>query len=74
MRDRQLPWQSNQTGIVGQQLLHHPLLEELGRVAAGFVGRDPGVHVGEDGGDGVDEPILSAPQSLFTARLTPAAA
>jgi hypothetical protein len=35
------------------------LLEEPGLVAAGFEGRDPGVLVGEDGGECVDERLLN---------------
>jgi len=37
---------SRERSLAGQQLPHHPLLEEAGLVAPGFGSRDLGVHVG----------------------------
>lgn len=42
----------HQSNPPGQQFLHHPLLQQPGFVTLPFQCCDPGIHVGEDGGNG----------------------
>jgi hypothetical protein len=44
---------SHETDPPGQQLLHHPLLEQARLFSTGFEGGDLGVHVGEYGSNGI---------------------
>ena len=43
---------SYQPGFSGEQFLHHGLFESRVLARRRFQGRDLGVHVGEDSGDG----------------------
>jgi len=43
----------NQANSAGQQFLHHALFEGAGFFTTGFESGDFGIHVGEDGGDGL---------------------